>query len=337
MTIQTVADRAGVSVATVSRAFNAPEKVTPATRVRIAQAARALDYQPNASARTLRTQRSRVLGVVLPTLLNPVFAECLQGIAAAAQGAGYAILPLTTAYELAQEEEAVGRLIAANVDGLILVVSNPSTSGALARLRAAGRPYVLAYNRHPAHPCVSVDSEAASAAVVARLAALGHRAIAMVCGTLAASDRAQQRYRGYLQGMAAAGLPAPPLLEVPFVESAVETVRALLAGPARPTALFCSNDLLAIRSLRAAALAGLQVPRELAVVGFDGIALGQDLTPRLSTVVQPNSEIGACSVELLVQALAHGLTLPPEAGVLLPHHLRTGESCGAAPQSTPAP
>lgn len=328
MSIQAVARKAGVSVATVSRAFNFPDKVTPATRALVESVARELGYLPNASARTLRTQRSRVLGVVLPTLLNPTFAECLQGIAAAAHAAGYAILPLTTAYEIAQEEDAVRRLIAANVDGMILVVSSPSTSAALARLQAAGSPYVLAYNRHPAHPCVSVDSEAAAAEVVARLVALGHRRIEMVSGTLAASDRSQQRYRGYLQGMAAAGLTAPPLLEVPFVESAVDAVSRHLQQPGRPSALFCSNDLLAIRSLRAAARAGLQVPRDLAVVGFDGIALGEDLTPMLSTVAQPNSQIGARSVELLVQALANGTPLSPEAGLLLPHAFRTGESCG---------
>ncbi|RYF63416.1 MAG: LacI family transcriptional regulator, partial [Comamonadaceae bacterium] len=231
-------------------------------------------------------------------------------------------------YEIAQEEEAVSRLIAASVDGMILVVSSPSTSAALARLQAARSPYVLAYNRHPAHPCVSVDSESASADVVARLVALGHRDIAMVSGTLAASDRSQQRYRGYLKGMAAAGLAAPPLLEVPFVETATDAIRRHLASAQRPTALFCSNDLLAIRSIRAAAQAGLQVPRDLAVVGFDGIALGEDLTPMLSTVSQPNSQIGARSVELLVQALAAGQPLSPEAGVLLPHAFRTGESCG---------
>src|SRR5450830_1369600 len=202
MSIQAVAAKAGVSVATVSRAFNFPDKVTAATRALVERVARELDYVPNASARTLRTQRSRVLGVVLPTLLNPSFAECLQGIARAAVTGGYAIIPVTTGYRLDEEERAVHLLLAGNVDGLILVVSNPSTSTALARLQAAGVPYVLAYNRHPDHPCVSVDSEAAVADAVARLVLLGHRRIAMVSGTLAASDRAQQRYRGYQRGMA---------------------------------------------------------------------------------------------------------------------------------------
>jgi len=330
MSIQAVAARAGVSVATVSRAFNFPDKVTPATRDLVERVARELNYLPNASARTLRTQRSRVLGVVLPTLLNPTFAECLQGIARAAVAGGYAIIPVTTGYRLDEEERAVHLLLAGNVDGLILVVSNPSTSATLPRLRATGVPYVLAYNRHPDHPCVSVDSEGAVADAVARLVLLGHRRIAMVSGTLAASDRAQQRYRGYLRGMADAGLDAPPLVEVPFVETAVDAISRQLQSRHRPTALVCSNDLLAIRSIRAAHLSGLPVPDELSVVGFDGIALGEDLTPTLTTIAQPNSDIGRHSVELLMQAMAGGAVLQADASLLLPHAFRDGESCAEA-------
>lgn len=330
MSIQAVAAKAKVSVATVSRAFNFPDKVTPATRELVERVARELHYVPNASARTLRTQRSRTLGVVLPTLLNPTFAECLQGIARAALAGGYAILPVTTGYRLDEEERAVQLLLAGNVDGLILVVSNPSTSKALARLRTTGTPYVLAYNRHADHPCVTVDSEAAVADAVARLVLLGHRRIAMVSGTLAASDRAQQRYRGYQKGMADAGLKAPPLIEVPFVESAVDTLASVLQGGNRPTALVCSNDLLAIRSIRAAHLGGLSVPDDLSVIGFDGIALGEDLTPALTTIAQPNSDIGRHSVELLIQSMAGGATLQADASLLLPHTFRDGESCASA-------
>lgn len=330
MSIQDVARQAGVSVATVSRVFNLPDKVTPATRLHVEQVAQALGYLPNASARTLRSQRSRVIGVVLPTLLNPVFAECLQGIAQAAVGAGYAILPFASEYLLAQEDRAVHLLLAGNVDGMILVVSDPATSTALQRLAEAGLPYVLAYNRHPDHPCVSVDGEQAVAELVEYLASLGHRRITMVSGQFSASDRAQQRWRGFQRGMAAAGLADAPVLEVPFVETAVQDVATMLQRADRPTALVCSNDLLAIRSIRAAHLARLSVPRDLSVAGFDGIALGEDLTPMLSTVAQPNADIGRCCVQLLVQAMAGGTPLAPDAGLTLAHQFRIGESCAAA-------
>ena len=336
MSILEVAREAGVSVATVSRVFNVPDKVAPATREHVENIARTLGYLPNASARTLRTQRSRVLGVVLPTLTNPVFAECLEGIAQAAVAGGYAISPFPTDYLLDQEDRAVNLLLAGNVDGMILVVSNPATSTALQRLAEVGLPYVLAYNQHPDHPCVSVNSELAVADVVAHLATLGHHRIAMVSGLLSASDRAQQRCRGYALGMEQAGLRAQPVLQVPFVAAAPEVLGEALNNQDRPTALVCSNDLLAIRSIRAAHLAGLAVPRDLSVVGFDGIALGQDLTPQLSTVVQPNADIGRHSVELLAQAVASGNPLGPDMGLTLAHQFRAGESC-APPASSLVP
>ena len=335
MSIHEVARQAGVSSATVSRVFNLPDKVTDATRQRVQTIAKAMGYLPNASARTLRTQRSRVLGVVLPTLLNPVFAECLNGIASAATAAGYAILPITTDYQLTQEDQAVNLLMAGNVDGMILVVSNPATSRVLKRLRKANLPYVLAYNRHAAHPCVSVDSHTAVIGLVARLVQMGHRRIAMVSGQLAASDRAQQRLIGFQKGMQAAGLKTTALQEVPFVESAVQDIRQMLQKKQRPTALVCSNDLLAIRSIRAAHLVGLSVPRDLSVVGFDGIALGEDLTPMLSTITQPNAEIGSRAAGLLVQALAGGASLKPNASLTLPHAFRLGESCAPPASSHP--
>lgn len=329
MSIHDVASEAGVSVATVSRVFNLPDKVTAATREHVMRVARSLGYVPNTSARTLRTQRSRVIGVVLPTLTNPVFAECLAGISRAAVANGYAIQPLITQYQLDLENQAVSQLLAANVDGMILVVSNPADSSALKRLNIAGVPYVLAYNRHPDYPCVSVDSEQAVVELIAHLVSLGHRRIAMVTGKLNASDRAQQRYNGYHRGMKEARCKSTQVLEVPFIEAAVAEISAMLSSDTRPTALVCSNDLLAIRSLRAAHLAGLSVPRQLSVVGFDGIAIGEDLTPALSSITQNNVEIGHSSVELLVDSLQSGATLTSTASRTLPHAFRAGESCAS--------
>ncbi len=329
MSIHEVARQAGVSITTVSRVFNRPERVAVATRERVLATAGALDFVPNASARTLRTQKSRILGVVLPTLLNPVFAECLAGVAEAADAAGYAIVPLVTDYELKREAHAISRLLARNVDGLVVTVANASRSRSLQRLQRGGTAYVLAYNRHNGHPCVSVDGETAFTQVVARLVALGHRRIAMASGTLAASDRARQRYRGFQTGMARAGLPPGELIEMPFVHSAVDRVSERLARSDRPTALLCSNDLLALRCIRAARLAGLEVPDALSVVGIDGIAIGEDLTPRLSTVVQPNRLIGNTCVAILVAALSSGRLPRPADSSSLPFRISEGESCSA--------
>jgi DNA-binding LacI/PurR family transcriptional regulator len=176
-------------------------------------------------------------------------------------------------------------------------------------------------------------------ALVTRLHALGHRHILMVGGALAASDRAQQRYQGYLLGMSAAGLQ-PQLLEVPFMDGAIERMAEYLAARQvmlqSPTAVVCSNDLLAIRCIRAAHQVGLRVPEDLSVAGFDGIGLSEDLTPALTTIAQPSSEIGQRSVELLVRALAGPGALGPANSLTLDLHFREGESIAAARIPSPA-
>ncbi|MFA5610654.1 MAG: LacI family DNA-binding transcriptional regulator, partial [Alcaligenes sp.] len=328
-----VAKAAQVSVATVSRALNEPEKVGKKTLLRVQAAIQALGYQPNASARSLRSQRSRVIGVVLPTLLNPVFAECLKGIADTAAHAGYAILPFFTEYHVERESQAVALLLASNVEGIVLVVSNPATSPALERLSTTPCPYVLAYNQHPEHPCVSVNGEQAMIELIGHLATQGHRRIAMVSGHLHVSDRAQQRSCGYLKGMESAGLAPMPLLEVPFMGHPPEDptapasteggihlakVARLLRQADRPTAVIGSNDLIAIRCLRTAQQIGLRVPQDISIIGFDGIGLGAELFPRPATIAQPNEEIGRQCIGLLLGSIARQQAVPAQESILLP-------------------
>ncbi|GGE69197.1 MAG TPA: LacI family transcriptional regulator [Paenalcaligenes hominis] len=326
MNIQKVAQAAGVSVATVSRTFNFPDKVSATTRAKVEAAAARLQYVPNASARSLRTQNTRTIGVLLPTLNNPVFTECLQGIAETAAERGFSIMPFTTAYTLDQELEAVKKLLGFGVEGVILVVSDPKHSPALELLQSTNIPYVLAYNWDPDHPCVSVNNQLAFSEIVAFLADLGHQHIAMVSGQRHASDRAQQRYEGFVKGIEQARLPLLPLIEVPFIDNAVEAIAQALQKERTATALVCSNDLMAIRAIRAAHLCGYQVPRDMSVTGFDGVRLGQDLTPSLTSIAQPNADIGRHSLELLIQHLTQRAPLHAKASLLLTHQLQPAES-----------
>lgn len=331
VSIVDIATRAGVSPSTVSRVFNSPELVQPSTRETVMNVAATFGYRPNASARTLRTQRSQVLGIVLPTLDNPVFAECLQGMAAATARKGYAIMPVTTHYQLDAEQEAVDQLLSFGVDGVVLVVSDAASSQAIQHLQTRALPYVLVYNRHPAHPCVSVAGDTAMHEIVQGLAGMGHRRIGMVCGRLTASDRAQQRHAGFQEAMGLAGLEASPLIEVPFIETAIREIADVLDKPGRPTALVCSNDLIAVRAVRAAHECGLRIPDDVSITGFDGIGMGRDLTPSLSTVAQPNAEMGAAAVNWLVQNIGARRPLRPEDSLTLPYSIRWAESCAAAP------
>jgi|AntAceMinimDraft_12_1070368.scaffolds.fasta_scaffold01681_10 DNA-binding LacI/PurR family transcriptional regulator len=300
-----IAQAAGVSPATVSRVFNQPDKVRARTRSTVLSIAKGRGYQPNSAAIALRTQRSKILGVMLPTFGNPVFAECLEGIADEAAKNGFGVMPMTSDYSNERETHIISRLMARGVDGMVLVVRNPNESKGLRLLKRQLVPFVLAYNQHPQHQCVGVDGQGEVAAAVERLYGIGHRRIAMVSGKLRASDRAQQRYQGYLLGMQSMRLTPTPLIQVDFIASDMQTlVTQLKQSPSkRPTALICSNDLLALRSIRAAHQCGLSVPTTLSVVGFDGIAIGRELSPMLTTVIQPNHDIGLQATALLLESL----------------------------------
>lgn len=333
VSILEVAQVAGVSAATVSRVFNQPEKVRSSTRDIVLAIATKHGYQPNSAASALRTQRSKILGVMLPTFGNPVFAECLEGIASQAAEQGFGVMPVTSDYDNARETEAINRLLAKGVDGMILVLRDPTKAPVLSQLQKQSVPFVLAYNQHPKYHCVGVDGHSEVASVVERLRALGHRKIAMVSGQLSASDRARQRYQGYLSGMQSANLQPLALIEVDFIASDMLALASLLKQrPAqRPTALICSNDLLAFRSLRTASQCGLTVPESLSVVGFDGIKIGQELSPMLSTVIQPNHDIGQRATTLLLQSISGQITKPNPATHNLKCGFRIGETIGSPP------
>lgn len=333
VSILEVAQVAGVSAATVSRVFNQPEKVRSSTRDIVLAIATKHGYQPNSAASALRTQRSKILGVMLPTFGNPVFAECLEGIASQAAEQGFGVMPVTSDYDNARETEAINRLLAKGVDGMILVLRDPTKAPVLSQLQKQSVPFVLAYNQHPKYHCVGVDGHSEIVNVVERLHVLGHRKIAMVSGQLSASDRARQRYQGYLSGMQSANLKPLALIEVDFIASDMLALASLLKQrPAqRPTALICSNDLLAFRSLRTANQCGLTVPESLSVVGFDGIKIGQELSPMLSTVIQPNHDIGQRATTLLLQSISGQITKPNPATHNLKCGFRIGETIGSPP------
>jgi DNA-binding LacI/PurR family transcriptional regulator len=325
--IKDVANHAGISIATVSRALNTPERVSPATLARVQQAVQALHYRPNAIGRQLRAVRTGLLGVILPSLANPVFGECMEGIDEAASAAGKRVLLMTTAYDRAKEDHAIATMLEQRVDGLILTVADASANPRLDELDGEGLPYVLVYNdaagptQAPSRCSVTVDNYAAAGDAVRALLAHGHKRIRMLSGTLAASDRAARRHAGYRDALQAAGIAAAPPVEVDFNADALQPqeLAALLQAP-RPTAIFCSNDRLALLAVRALREAGLDVPGDISVIGFDGLAMGQWLTPRLATVVQPHHRIGTEAAQALLRRI-DGAALAP---IVLPHQVLTG-------------
>jgi DNA-binding LacI/PurR family transcriptional regulator len=253
-TIKDVAALAGFSIATVSRAINAPHTVSPATLAAIRTAIDTLQFRPSPLGRQLRGERTRLVGVVVPTIANPVFADCLQGIDELATAAGFKLILMTTEYDAARERHAIETLREQRVEGLILTVADADTHPLLDMLDRDGPHYVLMHNDTQRRPSVSVDNRRAAYDGVRLLTARGHRRVLMLAGSLAASDRARQRHLGYAQALAEADVATLPPVEVDF--NAAELPDAVLAHltarATRPTALFCSNDLLAMVVMRPA-------------------------------------------------------------------------------------
>lgn len=319
-TVHDVAQRSGTSIATVSRALNQPGKLRRETLERVLQAMRELQFRPNLLGRQLRRERTRLIGVLLPDTLNPVFGQCMQGIEESAARDAYRVLLTTTGYDATREQQAIDTLLSQRVDGLILTVARADGHPLLDQLAGGGVAYQLVYNHSASHPCVSVDNRAAARELVEQLLRLGHRRIGMLSGSHAASDRALQRHEGYRDAMLAAGLRPSRPLEIDFHEQRLPAalLRALRDARRRPTALFCSNDLLALLLMRELREAGLRVPEDLSVVGFDGLSFGELLTPPLATVSQPHRQLGSIAWSHLQHVLEGGT---PRSSVL-DHQLR---------------
>jgi DNA-binding LacI/PurR family transcriptional regulator len=330
-TIKDVAAYAGFSIATVSRAINAPHTVSPLTLARVREAIDALGFRPNPLGRQLRGERTRLIGVILPTLANPVFAECLQGIDELAAAQGYRLMLMTTQYDADRERHAIETLRAQRVEGLILTVTDADTHPLLDELDRDGPVYVLTHNDTVRRPSVSVDNRQAAYDGIRMLIAHGHRRILMLSGTFAGSDRARQRYTGYTHAMLDAGLEPAPALEVDFNEEelAPSVLAHLTHGPARPTALFCSNDLLAMVVIRGLRRARVNVPLDMSILGFDGLTVGELLSPSLASVSSPNRGIGCAAWHRLIERIdGRRANVAPDPNqslsLILPHTVRHG-------------
>lgn len=305
-TIYDIARHVGVSAGTVSRALSRPEKVLPATRARIEQAAAALGYVPNTVARTLKTQRSGKILVTVPDIANPFFAQILQGAEDAAQAVGYAVL-LGDTQNLPEREERYAQMLRRNeADGLIVLGHRlPPTARDIVQQQGSAAPVVNGCEFDPALgiPSVHIDNAAAARAVMDHLYGLGHERIAVVGGP---PDNPLHQQR--LEGVRAAGKARGRLRHLSVVpgdfsvESGHAAGKALLARAPTPTptAVFCFSDQMALGVLAACRDLGIGVPDDLSVVGFDDLASSRYLTPPLTTIRQPMREIGARAVHLLL-------------------------------------
>ena len=299
-----VASLAGVAVGTVSNVLNHPDLVRPLTRARVEAAMEQLGFIPNGSARQLRAGRSRCLGLVVLDVTNPFFTEVARGVEDYAQAAGYAVI-LCNSDEADDKERRYLRVLEEQRVRGILITPVHGRAPELRRIRERGTPVVLLDRPGSAGQCsVAVDDRRGGEIAVSHLLGLGHRRIALVNGPVAIRQCADRR-RGALRAVERAGLdPAAVLTEVtvPAMNARAGAAAAdeLLGGGPKPTAVFCTNDMLALGLLRRLGQAGVTVPGDLAVVGYDDIEFAADAAVPLTSVRQPKYQLGRAAAELLL-------------------------------------
>ena len=339
VTLEEIARLAGVSRSTVSRVVNGDRRVSVTARARVQDVIRERDYHPNAAARSLASRRMRVLGLLVSKSVGGLFTDpfypiLIQGTADACNAADHTLTMLMdTSADGHAVEQLYGRVIRGrHVDGLVLAchaVDDPLVP----RLQADRIPFVLV-GRHPGAEVsfVDVDSRGAAHEAVAHLLGHGYRKIAMICGPphlIASIDR----HAGYVNALQEAAVPPEPsrVVFADFTQRgghrAMQTL--LQNGTDVPEAVFAASDALAFGAMTAIQEAGLRVPEDIAVMGFDGLAEGIDSQPPLSTVTQPVAELGREAVRMLLTMIDDPDRAPVQR--YLPTALTPRRSCGCDP------
>jgi LacI family transcriptional regulator len=300
--IKDVAQHAGVSVGTVSNVINRPDRVAAETRIRVQAIIDQLGYVRSEAARSLRAGQSRIIGQLVLDMGNPFFVDVAAGAARAAKAAGLRVMLCNSANDPAEEAEYLSLFAEQRVRGVLLTPADP-TGADLAVLRRHGIPYVLVDKVTSDGCSVSVDDVAGGRIAAAHLAETGHKLIGYVSGPMSLAQ-CRDRRTGVLAALVAHGLPEDALshLEVERMDvaSGRDAGRRLLKLSRPPTAVFCANDLLALGVLQSLEAAGVSVPDEMAIVGYDDIELAGAIAVPLTSVRQPSVEMGQIAAELLI-------------------------------------
>lgn len=336
VSIRDVSVAAGVSVATVSRALSMPERVAKATRERVLRVTEELGYSPNLVARSLRSQQSRLIVVLVTNIANPMLSRCIRGIERLARELGYSVLLGDTQNDDAVEESYIKLLAARQVEGVILLSSR--LHGRVSDLILKANPEAAIVNACACldvTPCstVGIDDVGAARVMTEHLLSLGHRRIAVLTGP-EESPHSRDRMFGYRLQLRAAGIQFDESLVVPgefTMQSGADAVDRVLEIAAKPTALFCFNDEMAIGAIQRFTALGRGVPGDVSVAGFDDIEFAAFTSPPLTTMSQPSDDMGTRAMQLLHRRLTGSTEIET---VTLPTQLKVRETTAPPP---PAP
>lgn len=303
-TIADVAHRSGVSTATVSRVLSGAAPARAATRERVLAAARELDYRPSGIARALKRSQTRTIGLLVTDISNPFFPQVVRAIEDEAHRRGYGVLLCNAADDPDRELAYLDLLLERRVDGLI-VASARTTRRHAARLGEVPMPVVLVNAETSAGslPSVTVAHRLGARMATAHLLELGHRRIGHVAGPMTQAAASRLRLAGVTDALRVADIDPSSLLVAEgneHVDGGERATEQLLAEAIRPTGIVAYNDLSAIGALRAIRAAGLSVPEDLSVIGFDDIELASWTDPPLTTIRQPTETLGRRAVQHLI-------------------------------------
>lgn len=330
-TIKDVAERAQVSPATVSSVLRANKNVSDISRQKVLEAIEALGYRPNRLAQALRTQRSRTVGLIIPDITNPFYADIAQGATDQARESGYGLFLMTACESETALRQAAEELVQRQVDGLLL--TSVGLDYAITPWQLDKVPYVLVnrYAKTAVADYVGIDNRSGAQEVVRFLHGLGHRRIAFI-GGLPHSSASRDRLEGFYAAMQELDLTLSPL-HIGFADlqydKAMKLVQSMLQTEPRPSAVFAADDMMALGAWEGAQSVGVRVPQDLSIVGFDGIWSTAWAGIQLSTVVQPRYELGRLAVSLLHERI-QGLTSPARVR-LLPYQFMARRTTAAAP------
>ncbi|SKA29912.1 LacI family DNA-binding transcriptional regulator [Consotaella salsifontis] len=306
-----VARAAGVSTATVSRAFNEPDKVSDEIRERVFAVANALHWIPNAAGRALASSRTHIAGAIIPTLDNEVFARQINAMQAVMAGHGYTLFIGCSNYDQAEGLKQAQAMLARGVEALAFA-GERHPAELFQALKARGLPYVVTYSYRADSPhcCVGFDNKVAFRRITRHLLELGHRRFGIISQPVADNDRVEARLAGINEELADAGLAVPEgrcLIGPGTLDAGAQGLARLMDSPKadRPTAVICGNDNLALGALACAPFLGLRAPDDFSITGFDDLAISSRLSPRLTTMRVDNHAIGAIAAEKLLWSMGH--------------------------------
>ncbi len=330
-TLHDVARVAGVSIATVSATINQSAYVSPELQERVRKAVAELGYHPNGIARSLKKRSTQTVGLIISDITNPFFTALVRGIEDVVNARGYALILCNTDERLEKERAYIRLLRSRRVDGLIMApagsVEDYHRSGIEANTPLAFIDRKIA---SVAADAVVVDNVGGARQAVEYLIRLGHRHIAAITG-LPHISTTHERIQGYREALESAGHPIEPALMLTGnsrLEGGYQAALSLLRLPNRPTAIFATNNVMAIGLMRAVADQGLRCPEDLSVACFDDFEWASVFRPRLTTVAQPTYAMGVKAAELLFARLDGTVTGGPQEIVLSPS-LVIRDSCAA--------